>query len=138
MNGYPPRKPKSARRVAFSKWAFVGAIAGAALISACSQPSDSQQTAEQHQPADEQARKDADEKAWADAEKTNTAAAYTGYLQKFGAGAHVSEASQRIAALNAPARTAAAEKARPEAGKAATAGTVSAMIGTSGERAPDA
>jgi len=28
MNGYPPRKPKSARRVAFQKWAFVGAIAG--------------------------------------------------------------------------------------------------------------
>jgi hypothetical protein len=49
MNGYPPRKPKSARRVAFPKWAFVGAIAGAALISACSQPSDSQQTAAQQQ-----------------------------------------------------------------------------------------
>jgi len=49
MNGYPPRKPKSARRVAFPKWAFVGAIAGAALISACSQPSDSQQTAARQQ-----------------------------------------------------------------------------------------
>ena len=42
MIGYPPRKPKSARRVAFPKWVVVGAIAGAALISACSQPSDSQ------------------------------------------------------------------------------------------------
>jgi hypothetical protein len=72
MNGDPPRKPKSARRVAFAKWAFVGAIAGAAVISACSQPSDSQQTAQQ-QASDEQARKEADEKAWADAEKAGTA-----------------------------------------------------------------
>src|SRR5262249_9098381 len=99
MNGDPPRKPKSARRVAFAKWAFVGAIAGAALISACSQPSDSHQTAQQ-QASDEQARKDADEKAWADAEKAGTAAAYTAYLQNFGSGAHVSEASQRIVTLN--------------------------------------
>src|SRR6266478_265326 len=128
MNGYPPRKPKSARRVAFSKWAFVGAIAGAALISACSQPSDSQQTAEQHQPADEQARKDADEKAWADAEKTNTAAAYTAYLQNFGAGAHVSEASQRIVALNEAARKAADEKAWADAEKAGTAAAYTAYI----------
>src|SRR5258708_1996559 len=126
MTGYPPRKPKSARRVAFSKWAFVGAIAGAALISACSQPSDSQQTAEQHQPADEQARKDADEKAWADAEKTNTAAAYTAYLQNFGAGAHVSEASQRIVALNEAARKAADEKAWADAEKAGTAAAYTA------------
>src|SRR5258706_1873600 len=128
MKGYPPRKPKSARRVAVSKWAFVGAIAGAALISACSQPSDSQQTAEQHQPADEQARKDADEKAWADAEKTNTAAAYTAYLQNFGAGAHVSEASQRIVALNEAARKAADEKAWADAEKAGTAAAYTAYI----------
>src|SRR5262249_17397094 len=112
MIGYPPRKPKSARRVAFPKWAFVGAIAGAALISACSQPSDSQQTAaqQQQQAADEQTRREADEKAWADAEKTGTVAAYTAYLQNFGAGAHVSEASQRIVALNEQARKAAAQK----------------------------
>src|SRR6266446_1946280 len=97
MNGDPPRKPKCARRVAFAKWAFVGAIAGAALISACSQPSDSQQTAaqQQQQAADEQGRKEADEKAWADAEKAGTASAYTAYLQNFGSGTHVSEASQR-------------------------------------------
>ena len=80
MNGEPPRKPKSARRVAFAKWAFVGAIAGAALISACSQPSDTQQAQQQQQPADEQARKEADEKAWADAEKAGTVAGYTAYL----------------------------------------------------------
>src|SRR5437899_1946095 len=104
MNGYPPRKPQSARRVAFRKWAFVGAIAGASLISACSQPSDSQKTAEQQQPADDQARKDADEKAWADAEKAGTATAFTGYVQKFGSGAHVAEARQRAAALDEQAR----------------------------------
>src|SRR5260370_1053772 len=119
MNGYPPRKPKSARRVAFPKWAFVGAIAGAALISACSQSSDSQQTGAQPQAADEQARQEADEKAWADAEKTGTAAAYTAYLQNFGFGAHVSEARQRVAALNDGPRKGADEKAMAE--KAGTA-----------------
>src|SRR2546428_12953949 len=63
MNGYPPRKPKSARRVAFRKWAFVGAIAGASLISACSPSSVLQQQAEKQKPADEQASKKADVKA---------------------------------------------------------------------------
>jgi hypothetical protein len=128
MNGYPPRKPQSARRVAFRKWAFVGAIAGVSLISACSPSSDSQQTAEQQQPADEQARKAADEKAWADAEKTGTVAAYTAYLQNFGSGAHVSEASQRIVALNEQARKAADEKAWADAEKAGTAAAYTAYI----------
>src|SRR6516164_7754196 len=130
MNGYPPRKPQSARRVAFRKWAFVGAIAGASLMSACSQPSDSQQTAaqQQQQAADEQTRKEADEKAWADAEKTGTVAAYTAYLQNFGAGAHVSEASQRIVALNEQARKAADEKAWADAEKAGTAAAYTAYI----------
>src|SRR5216684_1556987 len=127
MNGDPPPKPKSARRVAFAKWAFVGAIAGAALISACSQPSDSQQTAQQ-QASDEQARKEADEKAWADAEKAGTAAAYTAYLQNFGSGAHVSEASQRIVALNEAPRKAADEKAWADAEKAGTAAAYTAYI----------
>jgi hypothetical protein len=49
---------------------------------------------------DEQARKEADDKAWADAEKAGTAAAFTGYVQKFGSGAHVAEARQRLAALD--------------------------------------
>src|ERR1700730_5941393 len=127
MNGDPPRKPKSARRVAFATWAFVGAIAGAALVSACSQPSDSQQTAQQ-QASDEQARKEADEKAWADAEKAGTAAAYTAYLQNFGSGAHVSDASQRIVALNEAARKAADEKAWADAEKAGTAAGYTAYV----------
>jgi len=91
-------------------------------------PSDSQQTAEQQQPADEQARKDADEKAWADAEKTGTAAAYTAHLQNFGSGAHVSEASQRIVALNDASRKAADEKAWADAEKAGTAAAYTAYI----------
>src|SRR6516164_5858068 len=129
MNGYSPRKPQSARRVAFRKWAFVGAIAGASLISACSQPSDSQQTAEQQQqPADEQARKDADEKAWADAEKTGTVAAYTAYLQNFSAGAHVAEAHQRLAALDEQARKEADEKAWADAEKAGTATALTGYV----------
>src|SRR6266568_5112395 len=119
MNGYPPRKPQSARRVAFRKWAFVGAIAGASLISACSQPSDSQQTAaqQQQQAADEQTRKEADEKAWADAEKAGTAAAYTAYLQNFGCGAHAAEARQRVAELS---RKEADDKAWADAVRAGT------------------
>src|SRR6266481_3570298 len=128
MNGYPPRKPKSARRIAFSKWAFVGAIAGAALISACSQPSDSQPPAAQRQAAEEQARRDADEKAWADAEKTGTVAAYTSYLQNFGSGGHVAEASQRIVTLNEQARKDADEKAWADAEKAGTAAAYMAYI----------
>jgi hypothetical protein len=48
---------------------------------------------------DEQARKEADEKAWADAEKAGTASAFTSYVQKFGSGAHVAEARKRAAAL---------------------------------------
>jgi flagellar biosynthesis component FlhA len=101
MTGDLREQPRCAGRIAFLKLAVVAVIAGAALMSACSQPSDSQQTAaQQQQAADEQTRKEADEKAWADAEKTGTVAAYTAYLQNFGAGAHVSEASQRIVALN--------------------------------------
>src|SRR5262249_3115605 len=100
MSGNWRQQPGHARRVAFSKLEIVAAMAAAALASACSQPSDTQQARKQQQPADEQARKDADEKAWADAEKTGTVAAYTAYLQNFGSGTHVSEASQRIVALN--------------------------------------
>src|SRR5215467_11145066 len=105
---------RRARRIPFPKLAIVAVIiAGAALASACSQPSDTQQAQQQQQQqaADEQGRKEADEKAWADAEKTGTVAAYTAYLQNFGSGAHVSEASQRIVSLNEAARKAADEKA---------------------------
>jgi hypothetical protein len=123
------RQPlRRARRIPFPKLAIVAVIiAGAALASACSQPSDTQQTAQQ-QASDEQARKEADEKAWADAEKTGTAAAYTAYLQNFGSGAHVSEASQRIVALNETARKAADEKAWADAEKAGTAAAYTAYI----------
>src|SRR6516164_6156433 len=78
--------------------------------------------------SDEQAPKEADEKAWADAEKTGTVAAYTAYLQNFGSGAHVSEASQRIVALNETARKAADEKAWADAEKAGTAAAYTAYI----------
>jgi len=100
--------------------AVVAVIAGAALVSACSQPSDTQQSTAQQQAADEQAQKEADEKAWAEAEKTGTVAAYTAYLQNFGSGAHVSEASQRIVVLNEKARKDADEKAWADAEKNAS------------------
>ena len=130
MTGDLRQQPRRAGRIAFLKLAVIAVIAAAALMSACSQPSDSQQTAaqQQQQAADEQARKEADEKAWADAEKTGTVAAYTAYLQNFGAGAHVSEASQRIVALNEGARKAADERAWADAEKAGTAAAYTAYI----------
>ena len=77
---------RRARRIPFPKLAIVAVIAAAALASACSQPSDTQQAQQQQQAPDEQARKEADEKAWADADKAGTAAAFNGYIQKFGSG----------------------------------------------------
>ena len=47
---------------------------------------------------DEQARKEADEKAWADAVRTGSATAFNAYVQNFGSGSHVAEARQRVAA----------------------------------------
>jgi putative transposon-encoded protein len=76
----------------------------------------------------EQARKDADDKAWADAEKAGTAAAYTGYVQKFGSGAHAAEARQRLAALDEQARKDADEKAWADAEKAGTASAYTGYV----------
>src|SRR5215510_1735917 len=130
MTGDLRQQPRRAGRIAFLKLAVIAALAGAAQMSACSQPSDSQQTAaqQQQQAADEQTRKEADEKAWADAEKTGTVAAYTAYLQNFSSGAHVSEASQRIVALNEQARKVADEKAWVDAEKTGTAAAYTAYI----------
>jgi hypothetical protein len=64
------------------------------------------------------ARKDADEKAWADAEKTGTAAAYMAYIQNFGGGAHVAQARQRVTELS---RKESDEKAWADAVRAGTA-----------------
>jgi hypothetical protein len=77
---------------------------------------------------DEQARKEADEKAWADAEKAGTAAALTGYVQKFGSGAHVAEARQRLAAFDEQARKEADDKAWADAQKAGTAGAFTGYV----------
>jgi len=128
MSGNLRQQSKRAGSIAFPTLALVAVIAGAVLVSACSQPSDTQQTAAPQQPTDDQARKEADEKAWADAEKAGTVAAYTAYLQNFGSGAHVSEASQRIVALNEAARKAADEKAWADAEKAGTAAAYTAYI----------
>jgi hypothetical protein len=76
----------------------------------------------------EQARKDADEKAWADAARTGTAAAFNTYLQNFGSGAHVADARQRIAALDEQARKDADEKAWTDAERAGTAAAFNGYI----------
>jgi hypothetical protein len=77
---------------------------------------------------DEQARKDADDKAWADADKAGTAGAFNGYIQKFGSGAHVAEARQRLAALDEQARKEADEKAWADAEKAGTAAAFTGYV----------
>src|SRR5437016_11311851 len=70
---------------------------------------------------DEQARKDADEKAWADAQRTGTTAAFNDYVQKFPSDTHGAEARQRIAALDEQARKEEDEKAWAEAQRSGTA-----------------
>jgi hypothetical protein len=77
---------------------------------------------------DEQAHKEADEKAWADAVRIGTAAACTGYIQKFGSGVHVAEARGRLAALDEQARKEADEKAWADAEKAGTAGAFTGYV----------
>ena len=114
------QRPNRTAWTAFWGVVVAAVVTSGALLSACSQPSDSQPPAAQQQTGDEQARREADEKAWAEAEKTGTVAAYTGYLQNFGSGAHVSEASQRIVALNEQARKDADEKAWADAEKTGT------------------
>jgi hypothetical protein len=69
---------------------------------------------------EEQARKEADEKAWADALSAGTSAAFNTYLSNFASGAHVAEARQRIAALDEQARKEADEKAWADATKTGT------------------
>src|SRR6266567_3190092 len=127
MTGDLRQQPRRAGRIAFLKLAVIAVIAGAALMSACSQPSDSQQTAaqQQQQAADEQTRKEADEKAWADAEKAGTAAAYTAYIQNFGGGAHAAEARQRVAELS---RKEADDKAWADAVRAGTVAAFTVYI----------
>jgi len=70
---------------------------------------------------EEQTRKEADEKAWADAQRTGTTAAFTDYVQKFASGAHVAEARQRIAALEEQVRKEEDEKAWADAQRSGTA-----------------
>jgi hypothetical protein len=86
---------------------IVAVIAGASLLAVgghalASQPSAT--TGQASAPSEEAARKQADDKAWADAVRVGTAAAFNGYVQKFPSGAHVAEARSRLAALEAKAR----------------------------------
>src|SRR5262245_36976742 len=122
MNADLPRKPHPVGRVVVLSLTALAVVAGAGLISACSQQSDNQtaqqQPQQQQAAADDQARKDADEKAWAEAVRTDTVAGFNAYLEKFSAGAHVGDALQRIATLNDQARKDADEKAWNDAVRA--------------------
>jgi len=83
---------------------------------------------------DEQARKEADEKAWADALRAGTAGAFTGYVQKFGSGAHVAEARKRAAALETQGRREVPSIDIQKTCQAAAGAMVSLMGGTTTEQ----
>jgi hypothetical protein len=83
---------------------------------------------------DEQARKEADEKAWADAEKAGTASAFTSYVQKFASGAHVAEARKRAAALETQGRKEVPSIDIQKTCQAAAGAMVSLMGGTTTEQ----
>jgi hypothetical protein len=84
--------------------------------------------AEARQRVGELSRKEADDKAWADAVRAGTAAALTAYTQNFSSGAHVAEARQRLATLDEQARKDADDKAWADADKAGTAAAFNAYI----------
>jgi hypothetical protein len=92
------------------------------VLSACGESSTPQQTSGQAKAAsEEQARKDADEKAWADALRAGTVAAFNAYVQSFGSGAHVAEARARLATLEEKARKQADDRAWTDAARVGTA-----------------
>ncbi len=116
--------------------ALAAAALGAALLSSCSQPPEPQQTSVQSTEAlEQQIRKDADEKAWAEASRAGTAAAITAYLQTHGSGAHAAEARKRLAALEEQIRKDTDEKAWAEASRAGTAGALTAYLQSHGSGA---
>jgi molybdopterin synthase catalytic subunit len=84
--------------------------------------------AEARQRVGELGRKEADDKAWADAVRAGTPAAITAYAQNFSSGAHVAEARQRLAALDEQARKDADDKAWADAEKAGTAAAFNGYI----------
>ena len=88
----------------------------------------------------EQARKQADEKAWADAQRAGTVSAFNSYIQNFASGAHVAEARQRITALNEQARKALDDKAWADADRAGTVAAFNTYLQSyaSGAHAADA
>jgi hypothetical protein len=103
----------------------------ALLLQGCSKPSEPQQTSTQTSKAvPNEASRDADAKAWADASGAGTAAALTAYLQTDGSGAHAAEARQRLAELEEQARKDADEKGWADASQADTAAAITAYLQT--------
>ena len=82
----------------------------------------------------ELSRKEADERAWADAVRTGTAAAFTAYSQNFSTGAHVAEARQRAAALETQGRREVPTIDLQKTCQAAAGAMVSLMGGTTTEQ----
>ena len=100
----------------------VGLVAGAVLLSGCSQKSDQEQSSIQQQaPSGQLANKQTEAKAWADALAAGSVTAFNTYLENFGAGPHAAEARARLATLEAQARREADEKAWSDASRSDTA-----------------
>jgi outer membrane protein assembly factor BamD (BamD/ComL family) len=109
-----------AARAALSVSIFIGAMAGVSFLSGCSEQPEQQSSPQSESPSNALLR-DADESNWAQAVRTGSLGAFTDYLQNFPNGKHVAEARERIAALNAQARSDADEKAWTEARQVDTA-----------------
>ena len=75
-----------------------------------------------------QTRKEADEKAWAEAVRSGTTASFNSYLQSFSTGAHVPEARERLAALETQARKEADDKAWADALQTGSVGAFKAYL----------
>ena len=104
-------------------------IAGTLLVAGCIERSEPQQGAGLRQQAAEQKGRDtADAKAWREASADGTTEALSGYIRKFGAGAHVTEARARLLALEERARRDADQEARADASRTGTAAALRGYI----------
>lgn len=110
------------------------AIAGVALLSGCGQSEPQQPSTQQRETKGaketrgDQERRDAAEKAWADALQAGTPAALNAYLANHGSGTHAAEARQRLTELEEQARRDDEEKAWADASHDGTAPAITAFL----------
>jgi len=123
------REAKSGGGVGVPSGALLGLIACVALLAGCGQAPEPEQKAGQQEAAVEgPSRNQADEKAWAEALRADSASALTGYLQAFSSGQHVAEARERLAGLEEKSRKDADDAAWADATRAGNASAFSTYL----------